>query len=199
MLRTSLRPTDLRPCVLLYIIQWACTQVWCIHSSRQRTQTYNTCWNSPGLIQTPSFTTAFPDTGSESGCCSLVIQQFVSALLYMVRICACIWRTLYMIVRKLWVHINLCTKDRILLVCPLAAIMFDVTNILRIDIHTLNSAYPPHTHAWKGLTRLLPVCVYVFVCACLCICVCVAVFVHVYDFCMSYCVSVCCIFHSYRL
>ena len=98
MLRTSLRPTDLRLCVLLYIIQWASTQVWCIYSSRQCTQTYNTCWNRPDLIQTPSFTTAFPDTGSESGCCSLVIQQFVSALLYMVRICACIWRTLYMYV-----------------------------------------------------------------------------------------------------
>ena len=29
--------------------------------------------------------------------------------------------------------------------CPLAAIMFDVTNILRIDIHILNSACP-HIH-----------------------------------------------------
>ena len=145
MLRTSLRPTDLRPCVLLYIIQLACTQVWCIYSSRQciRTQTYNTCWNRPDLIQTPSFTTAFPDTGSESGCCSLVIQQFVSTLLYMVRICACIWRTLSMYVNYEYTL----TYIRKIESCVMSQ-MYYVYVVIRI----LNSAYP-NTHAYKCIER----------------------------------------------
>ena len=100
---------------------------------------------------------------------------------------------------KLWVHINLCTKGWIFIyLCSLAAIMFDVTNILRIDIHILNSACTgmfDYIDCFRSVYMCLYVCVYVCVCARLYIYVCV----HVYDFCMSCCESVRCIFQSYRL